>query len=161
MRNQNKPAITAQFVSELHQVLDRDLVQEFLNRVNKHNTFVRDSTAKIRKALLDMEQDFNSLKDEVNLIIDWEALTAHASRKERTETRTSGVKELLTGANLVKVNTGLENGDFYIPFELLTDELRSKYVLDNSEYYISDVPSFAFYEVPVNGHVMLIEKTDL
>jgi len=156
-----QPAITAQFVSELHQVLDRDLVQEFLNRVNKHNTFVRDSTAKIRKALLDMEQDFNSLKDEVNLIIDWEALTAHASRKERTETRTSGVKELLTGANLVKVNTGLENGDFYIPFELLTDELRSKYVLDNSEYYISDVPSFAFYEVPVNGHVMLIEKTDL
>jgi uncharacterized protein YdcH (DUF465 family) len=155
------PIITSKFVSELKQIIDRDLVQEFLNRVNKHNTFVRESTAKIRKALLDMETDFNSLKDDVNLIIDWEQLTAHASRKERTETRTSGVKELITDSNLVKVNTGLKNSDFYIPFELITDELRSKYVLDNQEYYITDAPSFAFYEVQVNGHVMLIEKTDL
>ncbi|UYE98775.1 hypothetical protein XbC2_346 [Xanthomonas phage XbC2] len=155
-----QPAITSNFVSELNQVLDRDIVQEFINRVQKHNTFVRESTAKIRKALLDMEHDFNTLKDEVNLIIDWEALTAHASRKERTETRTVGVVESTTRANLVKVNTGFEQGDFYIPFELLTDEIRSKYVLHNTEYFIEDVP-FAFYEVPVNGHVMLIEKTDL
>ncbi len=155
-----QPAITSKFVSELNQVLERDIVQEFINRVQKHNTFVRESTAKIRKALLDMEHDFNSLKDEVNLIIDWEALTAHASRKERTETRTVGVVESTTRANLVKVNTGFEQGDFYIPFELLTDEIRSKYVLHNTEYFIEDVP-FAFYEVPVNGHVMLIEKTDL
>lgn len=155
-----QPAITSKFVSELNQVLERDIVQEFINRVQKHNTFVRESTAKIRKALLDMEHDFNALKDEVNLIIDWEALTAHASRKERTETRTIGVVESTTRANLVKVNTGFEQGDFYIPFELLTDEIRSKYVLHNTEYFIEDV-QFAFYEVPVNGHVMLIEKTDL
>lgn len=155
-----QPAITSKFVSELNQVLERDIVQEFINRVQKHNTFVRESTAKIRKALLDMEHDFNALKDEVNLIIDWEALTAHASRKERIETRTIGVVESTTRANLVKVNTGFEQGDFYIPFELLTDEIRSKYVLHNTEYFIEDV-QFAFYEVPVNGHVMLIEKTDL
>lgn len=155
------PVITSKFVSELKQIIDRDLVQEFLNRVNKHNTFVRESTAKIRKALLDMETDFNSLKDDVNLIIDWEQLTAHASKKERIEHRTSGVSYQFSIPNLVKVNTGLKNDDFYIPFELITDELRSKYVLENSEYYISDAPNFAFYEVLVNGHVMLIEKTDL
>lgn len=163
-----QPAITAKFVSELNQVLDRDVVQEFLNRVQKHNTFVRESTAKIRKALLDMEQDFNALKDEVNLIIDWEDLTAHASRKERTETRISGVKkgvkldvENNNSYSLVKVIINDGKGDFFIPLSLVTDEIRSNYELDDYYYYIEHVPNFAFYEVPVNGHVMLIEKTDL
>lgn len=166
IETQNQISITSKFVEE---IFDRDLVQEFLNRVNKHNTFVRESTAKIRKALLDMEQDFNSLKDEINLIIDWEELTAHASRKERTEIRISGVHESGSYSdgdgkipyNLVKVNSELKNCDFYIPIDLLTNEIRSKYVLDDFGYYIENVPSFAFYEVPVNGHVMLIEKTDL
>jgi hypothetical protein len=166
------PAITSKFVSELNQVLDRDVVQEFLNRVQKHNIFVRDSTAKIRKALLDMELDYNALKDEVNLMIDWDNLTAFASKKERTEYRTKGVevgyaledgKRSVNGKyeNLVKVSTGLDDGDFYIPVSILTDELRAKYVFCNYAYYIDDLPEYAFYEVHVNGHVILIEKTDL
>lgn len=168
----------AKFLSELHQVLDRDMVAEFLNRVKKHNIFVRENLAKMRSALLDMEKDFEQLKDDVNLTIDWEGLTAFASKKERTEHRTKGVSPgtespinvngvsisvngVLPTANLVKVNTGLVEGDFYIPVHLLTDEHREKYVLDNYAYYIDDVPDYAFYEIAVNGHFMIIEKTDL
>lgn len=163
----------AKFLTEFKQVLERDVTQEFLARVKKHNIFVRENLAKIRSALLDMEKDYEELKDEVNLTIDWEKLTAYASKKERTEHRTKGVevgytveddgKRSVNGKpeNIVRVNTGKIDGDFYIPVHLLSDELREKYVLDNYVYYINDVPDYAFYEVHVNGHVMIIEKTDL
>lgn len=161
----------AKFLSELHQVLDRDIVAEFLNRVKKHNVFVRENLAKMRSALLDMEKDFEQLKDDVNLTIDWENLTAFASKKERTEHRTKGVEvgynmenRFVDGKpeNIVRVNTGLsDEGDFYIPVHLLTNEIREKYVLDNNVHFIDDVPDYAFYEVAVNGHFMIIEKTDL
>lgn len=171
IEKQEQHAITSQFVSELNQVLDRDLVQEFLNRVNKHNTFVRETTSKIRKALLDMENDFNALKDEVNLFIDWEKLTAHASRKERIEIRSYGTTK---GERLdVKNNNNLalvrainvcdenNNSDFFIPLFLVTDDIRAKYELDDYYYHIKNVPRFAFHEVQINGHYVLIEKTDL
>lgn len=167
-----KTSSEAKFLTEFKQVLDRDVTQEFLARVKKHNIFVRENLAKIRSALLDMEKDYEELKDEVNLTIDWDTLTAHASKKERTQVRSVGVKEsgIMIDAfdniveevkhNLVKVNSGLD-GDFYIPINLLTYDLREKYVLENFGYYIDDLPDYAFYEVLVNGHVMLIEKTDL
>ncbi|AMM43912.1 hypothetical protein FDG95_gp349 [Pectobacterium phage vB_PcaM_CBB] len=154
------------FLSEFKQVLDRDVTQEFLARVKKHNVFVRENLAKIRSALLDMEKDYEELKDEVNLTIDWENLTAFASKKERIEHRVRGVQMVFSGsnrpdANVVRVDSEYEGKDFYIPFSLITDEIREKYVLDNELLYIENVPDFAFYEVPVNGHVMIIEKTDL
>lgn len=170
----DKTSFDVKYLSELHQVFERDLTEEFLARVKKHNVFVRENLAKIRSALLDMEKDYEELKDEVNLTIDWENLTAFASKKERIEHRTKGVdfaskhdgivsvNSILPPSNLVKVSTGLVEGDFYIPEHLVTNELRSKYVIDDRfVYHINDVPDFAFYEVIVNDHVMLIEKTDL
>ncbi len=156
----------AKFLSEFKQVLDRDVTQEFLSRVKKHNIFVRENLAKIRSALVDMEKDYEELKDEVNLTIDWENLTAFASKKERIEHRTKGVEMVFSGtnrpdANIVKVDSAHLGKDFYIPFDLITDEIREKYVLDSELLYIENVPDFAFYEVLVNGHVMIIEKTDL
>ncbi|AFC21793.1 hypothetical protein GAP32_343 [Cronobacter phage vB_CsaM_GAP32] len=166
----DKTSNDVKFLSELHQVFERDLTEEFLGRVKKHNTFVRENLAKIRAALLDMEADYEKVKDEVNLTIDWETLTAFASKKERTENRIKGVEtgynvenRFVNGKpeNIVRVNTGLSEGDFYIPLHLLTNEIREKYVLENHVYYIDDVPDYAFYEVAVNGHFMIIEKTDL
>lgn len=167
----DKTSNDVKFLSELHQVFERDLTEEFLGRVKKHNTFVRENLAKIRAALLDMEADYEKVKDEVNLTIDWETLTAFASKKERTENRIKGVEtgynaenRFVNGKpeNIVRVNTGLSEGDFYIPLHLLTNEIREKYVLDHhASYYIDDVPDYAFYEVAVNGHFMIIEKTDL
>lgn len=161
-----KTSSEAKFLSEFKQVLDRDVTQEFLARVKKHNVFVRENLAKIRSALLDMEKDYEELKDEVNLTIDWENLTAFASKKERIEHRVRGVRMVFSGsncpdANVVRVDSEYEGKDFYIPFGLITDEIREKYVLDSELLYIENVPDFAFYEVPVNGHVMIIEKTDL
>lgn len=162
---------STKFLAELRNIIsdDTDIAQEFINRVKKHNIFVRETMAKMRSALLDMENDFERvLKDEVNLSIDWETLTAFAAKKERTEIRTSGVKkgvkldvENNNGYSLVKVITNEKNGDFYIPLSLVTDDIRSTYELDDYYYYIEFVPNYAFYEVLVNGHVMLIEKTDL
>lgn len=168
---------STKFLAELRNIIsdDTDVAQEFINRVKKHNIFVRESMAKMRSALLDMENDFERvLKDEVNLSIDWETLTAFAAKKERTETRIKGVEfasitsgivsvnSILPPSNLVKVSTGFVDGDFYIPEHLLTDELRSKYVIeDQYAYHIDDVPDYAFYEIQVNGHYLLIEKTDL
>ena len=156
----------SEFLSDFHKTLDRDLVQEFLARVKKHNIFVRESTAKMRSALLDMEKDFEELKDEVNLTIDWEELTAFASRKERVEHRVNGVETVFAGknrheANVVRVDSSVLGKDFYIPFDLINDVIREKYVLDDEFLYIENVPDYAFYEVHVNGHVLLIEKTDL
>ena len=168
---------STKFLAELRNIIsdDTDVAQEFINRVKKHNIFVRETMAKMRSALLDMENDFERvLKDEVNLSIDWETLTAFAAKKERTETRIKGVEfasktngivsvnSILPPSNLVKISTGFVDGDFYIPEHLVTDELRSKYVIDDHYvYYIDDVPDYAFYEIQVNGHYLLIEKTDL
>lgn len=168
---------STKFLAELRNIIsdDTDVAQEFINRVKKHNIFVRETMAKMRSALLDMENDFERvLKDEVNLSIDWETLTAFAAKKERTETRIKGVEfasktngivsvnNILPPSNLVKISTGFVDGDFYIPEHLVTDELRSKYVIDDHYvYYIDDVPDYAFYEIQVNGHYLLIEKTDL
>lgn len=156
----------AKFLSEFNQVLERDLVSEFISRVKKHNVFVRENLAKIRSSLLDIEEEFARITDEVNLTIDWESLTAFASKKERIEHRVKGVDMVFTGnnrpdANIIKVDTGYNDNHFYIPCHLITDEIREKYVLDNELLYIENVPEFAFYEICVNGHVMLIEKTDL
>lgn len=144
-----------------------DIAKEFINRVKKHNVFVNESMAKIRTALIDMENDFErSLQNEVNLSIDWDKLTAFATKKELTLHRAKGVEMVFnrpkgSDANIVRVNSDFEGKEFYIPFNLITDEIREKYVLDNDLLYIEDVPEFAFYELYLNGHVLLIEKTDL
>lgn len=151
------------FYTDFHKVYERDMVGEFMSRVTKHNNFVRESTAKIRTALLDMERDFESLKNEVNLTIDWEKLTAFATKKERTEHRSRGVM-LVWGkeeANVVKITSKFKAEEFYLPIHLFNDEIREKYTYDDELLRIEDVPDFAFYEVLVNGYVMLIEKTDL
>lgn len=151
------------FYTEFHKVYDRDMVGEFMSRVTKHNNFVRESTAKIRTALLDMERDFESLKNEVNLTIDWDKLTAFATKKERTEHRSRGVL-IVWGkeeANVVKISNKFKSEEFYLPIHLLNDDIRENYTYEDDLLYIEDVPDFAFYEVLVNGYVMLIEKTDL
>jgi len=151
------------FYTDFHKVYERDMVGEFMSRVTKHNNFVRESTSKIRTALLDMERDFELLKNEVNLTIDWEKLTAFATKKERTEHRSRGVM-LVWGkeeANVVKITSKFKAEEFYLPIHLFNDEIREKYTYDDELLRIEDVPDFAFYEVLVNGYVMLIEKTDL
>lgn len=151
------------FLSELHTLMDTDLADEFVRRVNKHNVFVRESMSKIRSALLDMENDFKrNLSSEVNLTIDWDNLTAFASKKERiTHRSTTQVRyELKDKSNAVLVRDNTDQ-EFYIPVDLLTDEILSKYCIEESEgLYVEDVVDYAFYKTNVNGLVMLIEKTD-
>jgi hypothetical protein len=151
------------FYTDFHKVYERDMVSEFMSRVNKHNNFVRESTAKIRAALIDMERDFEVLKNEVNLTIDWDKLTAFATKKERTEHRSRGVNLVLgkEEANVVKITSKYKAEEFYLPIHLFNDDIRQKYTYDDELLRIEDVPDFAFYEVLVNGYVMLIEKTDL
>ncbi|SOK59157.1 hypothetical protein [Yersinia phage fHe-Yen9-03] len=159
---------STKFLADLRNMIidEKDIADEFISRVNKHNIFVRDSISKIRASLLDMENDFErSLKNEVNLSIDWDKLTAYAAKKERTEHRVKGVR-IISGndgvtSNVVRVNSEFENGDFFIPIHLLTDEIRSKYVIESYPQYIEDVPDYAFHEVHLNGHFILIENTEL
>ncbi|QOI71829.1 hypothetical protein pEaSNUABM47_00345 [Erwinia phage pEa_SNUABM_47] len=168
MKRLQDAEVSTKFLADLRNMIidDKDIADEFITRVKKHNVFVRDSMAKIRAALLDMESDFErSLKSEVNLSIDWDKLTAYAAKKERTEHRVNGVR-IISGndgvdSNVVRVNSEYNNGDFFIPIHLLTDELRSKYVLEDYPHYIEDVPDYAFYEVHLNGHYILIENTEL
>lgn len=160
---------SAKFLAELRNVIndDTDVAQEFVNRVKKHNIFVRETMAKMRTALLDMENDFERvLKDEVNLNIDWETLTAFAAKKERTVTTQTGVHYTTNPieVNIVRVSsTDLSSGEeeFYIPLNMVTNEIREKYVFQDEALTIQEVPDFAFYQTKINGHFLLIEKTDL
>lgn len=153
-----------EFLSNLkHMIInDTDIAGEFITRVNKHNEFVDDCMSKIRKNLLDIESVFeHSLKNEVSLSIDWDKLSVYAAKKERTEHRVNGVEKSSSGSNVVRVDCGEHNSDFYIPKHILTDELRSIHVVDDCPYYIEDAPDYAFYQITLNGHFILIENTKL